>query len=153
MHRCARYSQQTLATASYSCRVTFQRTFHVYERVYERNNIRRIRPWRQVQFLSSFLYKRYRSQIILQHLSGYPSVMETPNHDDLSLRLGFLSWYLSERISMRGFQTELYFFINIFFSFFSKVFGGEECCISGPVLYDPDLTNDYANTSQDTIFL
>jgi hypothetical protein len=80
--------------------------------------------------------------------------METLNRFHLSLRLGFLSWYLSERISMRGFQTELYFFHQyFFFIFFSKVFGGEECCISGPVLYNPDLTNDYANTSQDTIFL
>jgi hypothetical protein len=51
---------------------------------------------------------------------GYPSVMETLNHSHLSLRLGFHSWYLSERISMRGFQTEL-----IFFNFFQKSLEGK----------------------------
>jgi hypothetical protein len=46
------------------------------------------------------------------------------HHSHLSLRLGFLSWYLSERIPMRGFQTELYFFhINIYIFFQTSLEG------------------------------
>jgi hypothetical protein len=55
------------------------------------------------------------------------------------LRLGFQSWFSSERTSMRGFHTELYFFhIHFFFSSYIFFFFG--WAESYPVLSYPVLS-------------